>query len=97
MGIEGYDEIVTFGHVLARIFAGSECAVESLLAYFEKPHKWEAEYQQWRKLGGTLDAECLDEFEKWYEAKLLGCQCDSEVGYICQLCQMEKAEAMAGL
>lgn len=61
-----YDDIVTFGHVLAKtIFYGSDDPVSSLLAYFEKPHKWETEYRKWRELGGTLDDECLHQFEEW--------------------------------
>lgn len=56
-----YDNIVTFGRVLAEtLFFGTEEPVKSLLAYFEKPHKWEGEYQKWRELGGTLDRECLE-------------------------------------
>lgn len=53
-----YDDIVAFGHVL--IEAGGFNARE-LLAYFEKPHKWEKEYRRWRQLGGTLDSYVIAE------------------------------------
>jgi len=61
----GYDDIVTFGRVLSQSVFG--CNVDSLLDYFEAPHKWETEYQKWRELGGTLDDECLERFAAWYE------------------------------
>ncbi len=65
-----YDDIVSFGRVLAEtICAGSTDPTEILLSYFEAPHKWEAEYQKWRALGGTLDNECLRAFEDWYDNK----------------------------
>jgi hypothetical protein len=71
MALEGYDDIVTFGHVLAgTILLGSDDAIATLLSYFEKPHKWEGEYQMWRAFGGTLDKECLSQFENWYDNRL---------------------------
>lgn len=67
-----YDNIVSFGHVLAKtIFLGDEDPVESLLAYFEKPHKYEREYRKWIELGGTLDQDCLNRFADWHEAEQL--------------------------
>lgn len=66
----GYDDIVTFGRVLAEtVFSGGDDCVELLLAYFEKPHKWEGEYRQWLRLGGVLDKECLNRFSDWYAAR----------------------------
>lgn len=68
--MEGYDDIVMFGHVLAKTaFYSSEEPIESLLGYFEKPHKWEPEFQKWKELGGTLDRECVNSFEDWYDHK----------------------------
>ncbi len=64
-----YDDIVTFGHAMYRIWQYSSEPGSLLLDYFEAPYKWEAEYQKWRKLGGTLDKECLDAFEHWYDHK----------------------------
>lgn len=62
-----YDDVVTFGHVLATVvFAGNDEPVKDLLAYFEKPWKWESEYYEWRRVGGTLNEKCLDAFHKWY-------------------------------
>ncbi len=67
----GYDDIVTFGRVMYDTiwkYDGPD-AGEHLLDYFESPHKWEAEYQKWRELGGTLEPECLRAFETWYDHK----------------------------
>lgn len=66
----GYDDIVTFGHVLAKtVFYGSNEPMDALLAYFDKPYKWETEYQKWLELGGTLDRECVEAFETWHDSK----------------------------
>jgi hypothetical protein len=69
----GYDDIVTMGRVLAQtIFYGQGGeAVEALLDYFEAPHKWEAEYQKWRELGGTLEDDCLRQFEYWHDNRTI--------------------------
>lgn len=68
--MEGYDEIVMFGHVLvATVFQCVEEPANDLLGYFDKPHKWEREYQKWRELGGTLDRDCLRRFEDWHDNK----------------------------
>jgi len=68
--MDGYDDIVTFGHVLAdTVFYGSDEPAQALLGYFEKPHKWEPEYQKWSELGGTLDKDCIRRFEDWYDNK----------------------------
>lgn len=53
----GYDDIVTFGRVLGRLWEYDDEAVSQLLDYLEK----------WLELGGTLDDECLDAFENWYD------------------------------
>lgn len=66
----GYDDIVTFGRVLAKtIIYGSDYPTDALLDYFEAPHKWESERLKWLELGGTLDEECLDAFVNWYDNK----------------------------
>jgi hypothetical protein len=69
----GYDDIVSFGRVLSQtIFYGEgDEAVEMLLSYFEGPHKWEAEYQKWRELGGSFSDPCLRQFEDWYDSRAM--------------------------
>jgi len=42
-----YNQIVAFGRVLA----GHGFDVDRLLEYFEKPWKWEREFQIWRHCG----------------------------------------------
>jgi len=77
---DSYDDIVTFGHVLAAtIFYGNEEPVKDLLHYFEKPWQWEREFQKWRELGGTLDEPCLDAFERWYDNRAMGIEVATEV------------------
>lgn len=62
-----YDEIVTFGRVLAHAWRYDENLVDDLFGYMDAPHKWEREYREWRRLGGTTDKACLDAFSDWYE------------------------------
>lgn len=77
----GYDDVVTFGRVLAEtLFCDGDNPVELLLAYFEKPHKWEGEYRQWLAFGGTLDQECLDSFKDRYKDTSCS-ECRAENGW----------------
>lgn len=67
----GYDDIVTFARVMYDTlwrYHGPD-AGENLLAYFESPHKWDAEHAKWQEFGGTLDQDCLNAFENWYDHK----------------------------
>lgn len=71
--ISGYDDIVTFGRIMYDIaWQYSSEPGERILEYFEKPHKWEPEFQKWKELGGSLEKECTDALEKWYDTKQLG-------------------------
>lgn len=67
--MESYDEIITFGRVLAHVwqYEDSDNLVSAIFGYLEGPHKWEKEYQHWRLLGGSLSDGCLEAFSDWYE------------------------------
>lgn len=65
-----YDDLVTFARVMYDVeWHYSSEPGESLLEYFEKPHKWNDEYAKWRELGGTLDKSCVDAFSHWFDHK----------------------------
>jgi hypothetical protein len=68
-----YDDLLTFARVMYEIeWQYSSEPGEPILSYFEKPHKWDAEYQKWKELGGSLEKECMDAFEKWLDSKDFG-------------------------
>jgi hypothetical protein len=74
--MQGYDDIVAFGNVLAKtVFFGSDEPMDSLLDYFSKPHKWDVEYQRWQELGGSLDKDCIDRFEFYIDRKTYSGEC----------------------
>ena len=67
-----YDDLVTFGRVMTEVvwqYDEKDEALAVVLDYFENPHKWRSEFDQWQALGGTLDKACLDAFEQWYDHK----------------------------
>lgn len=67
--LETYDERVTFAHVL--VDAEMLWDAVDVLAYFDRPWRWEPEYQVWREVGGeTRDAETTKAFQqRWNERK----------------------------
>jgi hypothetical protein len=48
------DEVLAFGHVL--VDTGEIDTAKDVLYYFEKPHKWQPEYELWEKAGRPGDA-----------------------------------------
>lgn len=54
-----YQEVVTFGSILDD--AGVFTSRIDLLEYFEKPHKWEKEYEEWVR----LDKPTTDREHQW--------------------------------
>ena len=67
MSEPNYDDIVTFARVLNVTAFMYDDDQERLFEYFEAPHKWGAEYAKWRELGGTMELDCINAFEEWYD------------------------------
>ena len=63
-----HDDMVTFARAMHEVtWQYSTEPGELILSYFEKPHKWDTEYCQWLKFGGTLEKDCLTPFERWLD------------------------------
>jgi len=64
-----YDEIIAFAHVLHE--CGQVSDIDEVLAYLERPWRWQKEFSRWQELGGTLARETLDIMSsEWNEGKL---------------------------
>jgi hypothetical protein len=65
-----YDDSVSFARAMYETqWQYNDAAGENILDFFDKPHKWDKEYQYWREVGGNLDKECLRKLEHWLEHK----------------------------
>lgn len=53
-----YDQIVTFAHVLHECGQVSDC--DELLAYFDRPWRWQKERDKFHALGGRTDQTTLN-------------------------------------
>lgn len=64
-----YDQIITFGHVLHECGQISDC--DELLAYLDRPWRWQKERDKFLELGGRTDKATLDAMsELWAKGEL---------------------------
>lgn len=68
--IPTYDQLHSFAVAMHQIeWQYSEEPGSVVLEFFEKPHKWDAEFAKWQELGGSLDKECVDRLEFYLDRK----------------------------
>lgn len=63
---DSYDQIVTFGRVMLECGQVSDC--DEMLAYFERPWRWQKERDKFHELGGRTDKPTLDAMQRLWDA-----------------------------
>ena len=74
--IPTHDQLVDFAYVMHKAaWQHDDEPGERVIEFFSKPHKWDAEYQRWQELGGSLDKDCIDRFEFYIDRKTYSGEC----------------------